>query len=111
MRGAYKMLTIRGISLYIHWTFLLLIGWVLIVNTAAGNNVEQLTWSVIFLLAAFACITLRELCQAAMAARFEINAKDIVLLPIGGIASIEKFPDNPRQELAISIAGPLVNIV
>jgi hypothetical protein len=38
MRGAYKMLTIRGISLYIHWTFLLLIGWVLIVNEATGNN-------------------------------------------------------------------------
>ena len=110
MRGAYKMLTIRGISLYIHWTFLLLIGWVLIVNAAAGNNVEQLSWSLMFLLAVFACITLHELGHATMAGRFGINAKEIVLLPIGGIASIEKFPDNPRQELAISIAGPLVNI-
>lgn len=70
MRGSYKMLTIRGISLYIHWTFLLLIGWVLIVNTAAGNNVEQLTWSVIFLLAVFACITLHEFGHAAMAMIF-----------------------------------------
>lgn len=111
MSGSYKLLTIRGISLHIHWTFLLLVGWVLIVNATAGNNVEQLTWSLLFLAAVFACITLHELGHATMAARFGINAKEIVLLPIGGIASIEKFPDNPRQELAISMAGPLVNIV
>jgi Zn-dependent protease len=110
MRGSYKILAIRGISLHLHWTFLLLIGWVLLVNAAAGNNVEQLTWSLLFLAAVFACITLHELGHAMMAARFGIKAKDIVLLPIGGIASIEKFPDNPRQELAISIAGPLVNL-
>jgi Zn-dependent protease len=110
MRGSYKILTIRGISLHIHWTFLLLIGWVLIVNAAAGNNVEQLTWSLLFLAAVFACITLHELGHAMMAARFGIKAKDIILLPVGGIASIEKFPDNPKQELAISIAGPLVNL-
>jgi Zn-dependent protease len=110
MRGSYKILNIRGISLHIHWTFLLLIGWVLLVNVNAGNNVEQISWSVLFLLAVFACITLHELGHALMAARFGIQAKEIVLLPIGGIASIEKFPDNPRQELAISIAGPLVNI-
>jgi len=110
MRGSYKILTIRGISIQIHWTFLLLIGWVILVNANAGNNVEQLSWSLIFLLAVFVCITLHELGHALMAARFGIQAKEIVLLPIGGIASIEKFPDNPRQELAISIAGPLVNI-
>jgi Zn-dependent protease len=110
MRGSYKILNIRGISLHVHWTFLLLIGWVLLVNAAAGNDVNQLSWSVLFLLAVFACITLHEFGHAVVAARFGIQAKEIVLLPIGGIASIEKFPDNPRQELAISIAGPLVNI-
>jgi Zn-dependent protease/predicted transcriptional regulator len=111
MRGSYKILNIRGISLYIHWTFLFLIGWVILINANTGNNVEQITWSLIFLLAVFACITLHELGHALMAARFGIKAKEIVLLPIGGIASIEKFPDNPSQELSISIAGPMVNIV
>jgi len=111
MRGSYKILTIRGISIDIHWTFLLLVGWVILVNTSAGNNVEQISWSLIFLLAVFACIALHELGHALVAARFGIQAKQIVLLPIGGIASIEKFPDNPRQELAISVAGPLVNII
>lgn len=110
MRGSYKVLTIRGISINIHWTFLLLIGWVLLVNTAAGNDINQLSWSLLFLMAVFVCITLHELGHALVAGRFGIQAKEIVLLPIGGIASIEKFPDNPRQELAISIAGPLVNL-
>jgi Zn-dependent proteases len=110
MRGAFKTLTIRGISLYVHWTFFLLFGWVLLVNANTGNNFEQLGWSLLFIIAVFACVTLHEFGHAMMARRFGINAKNIVLLPIGGIASIEKFPDNPRQELAISIAGPLVNI-
>ena len=111
MRGTYKLLSIRGINISVHWTFLLLIGWVLLVNAERGNNIEYLTWSVLFILAVFACVTLHELGHALMAARFGINAKNIVLLPIGGIASIEKFPENPRQELAISIAGPVVNII
>ncbi len=110
MRGSYKILSIRGISIHIHWTFLLLVGWVILANASTGNNIEQITWSLLFLLAVFACITLHELGHALMAARFGIQAKEIVLLPIGGIASIEKFPENPGQELAISIAGPLVNV-
>jgi Zn-dependent protease len=110
MRGSYKILTIRGISLHVHWTFVLLIGWVLLVNAGAGNDINQISWSVLFLLAVFVCITLHEFGHALVAGRFGIQAKEIVLLPIGGIASIEKFPDNPRQELAISIAGPLVNL-
>jgi Zn-dependent protease len=111
MRGASKILSIRGISIYVHWTFLLLFGWVLLINGASGNNIEQLTWSLLFIGAVFACITLHELGHALMAGRFGIKAKNIILLPIGGIASIEKFPDNPRQELLISLAGPMVNII
>jgi Zn-dependent protease/predicted transcriptional regulator len=111
MRGAYQIISIRGIKINIHWTFLLLFVWVLLINANAGNNVEQMSWSILFLLAVFACITLHELGHALTAARFGIKAKEIMLLPIGGIASIEKFPENPRQELAISIAGPLVNLV
>lgn len=111
MRGAYKILRIRGISIHIHWTFLLLLGWVLLVNANAKNNIEQLLWSLLFLTAVFACVTLHELGHAMVASRFGIDAKEIVLLPVGGIASIDKFPANPRQELAISIAGPIVNCI
>lgn len=111
MKGSWKLLTFKGVSLYVHWTFWFLFGWVMIENARTGNNVEQLGWSILFLVLVFACVALHEFGHALMAARFNIKARNIILLPIGGIASIEKFPDNPKQELSISIAGPLVNIV
>ena len=111
MKGAFRIIKIKGISLYIHWTFLLLFGWIALVNARTGNNVEQLSWSLFFICAVFACVALHEFGHAFVASLFGIKAKNIVLLPIGGVASIEKFPDNPAQELAISIAGPLVNIL
>ena len=110
MRGAFTIISFRGLNLSIHWTFLLIIGWLIMVNVRSGNNVEQLVWSLLFVLGILVCVLLHELGHALMAARFGINAKNIVLLPIGGIASIERFPGNPRQEISISIAGPLVNI-
>ena len=111
MKGVFRIIKIKGISLYIHWTFLLLFGWIALVNAQSGNNVEQLFWSLLFICAVFACVALHEFGHAFVASLFGIKAKSIVLLPIGGVASIEKFPDNPVQELAISIAGPLVNIL
>jgi len=110
MRGAIRIISIKGIKILVHWTFLLLVGWVALANARWGGSIEQLFWSILFIAAVFACVTLHELGHALTAARFGIKAKNIVLLPIGGIASIEKFPDNPRQELSISIAGPLVSI-
>ena len=110
MKGAFRISGVKGINIYIHWTFLFLLGWVLLVNAQLGNDIIKLSWSLFFVSVVFACIALHELGHALMAARFGIKAKNIVLLPIGGIASIEKFPENPRQELAISIAGPLVSV-
>lgn len=110
MRGSFKIMEIRGINVSIHWTFLFLVGWIVLVNTRMGNSVPELAWSLFFLAAVFACIALHELGHALMASRYGIQAKNVVLLPIGGIASIEKFPGNPKQELMISLAGPVVNI-
>jgi Zn-dependent protease/predicted transcriptional regulator len=110
MRGAFRIVTFRRINLFVHWTFLFVIGWVTLVNTRLENNIEQLVWSSLFVLGVFVCVVLHEFGHALVAARYGIKSKDIVLLPIGGIASIEKFPGNPKQEIAISIAGPLINI-
>lgn len=111
MKGAFKIATIKGIRLYVHWTFLLIVGWIMVAGAAQGNNLVQLLWSLLFLLSVFACITLHEFGHAMVAARFGIMAKDITLLPIGGMANIEKFPESPAQELAISAAGPIVSLV
>jgi Zn-dependent protease/predicted transcriptional regulator len=111
MRGSFKIISFRGINLFIHWTFLFVFAWMILVNTRLGSNIEQIVWSLLFIIGVFACVTLHEFGHALVASWFGIEAKEIFLLPIGGIASIEKFPGNPRQEIAISIAGPLVNII
>lgn len=90
---------------------MLLVGWVILATIRYAGDTRQIAWSVFFIVAAVACVTLHEFGHAFVAYLFGIRAKDIILLPVGGTASIEKFPDNPVQELAISLAGPLMNVI
>jgi Zn-dependent protease/predicted transcriptional regulator len=109
MKSSLKLITIRGISVYIHFTFYFLVLWLLVIDIASGMKLSQVLWSMLFLVAIFVCITLHEYGHAIVASQFGINARKITLYPIGGIASLEKLPDHPKQELLISIAGPAVS--
>ena len=55
-------------------------------------------------------MTLHELGHALVAQRFGIKVEDITLLPFGGLARLRTIPREPKKELAIAIAGPLVNV-
>lgn len=99
------------IDVYIHWTFWILIIWIFLMHFRAGNGVEQALIAAGFIFALFACVVAHEFGHALTARRYGITTKDITLYPIGGVASLEKMPDNPRQELLVAIAGPVVNIV
>jgi Zn-dependent protease len=103
------MVTIKGITVYLHFTFLIFVAWLFILYVVSGMNGTQLLWSLGFLFSIFISIILHEYGHALVAAQFGINAKKITLYPIGGIASIEKLPENPKQELLISGAGPVVS--
>jgi Zn-dependent protease/predicted transcriptional regulator len=109
MKGSIKLFGIKGVSISVHFTFLFLIGWAAVMNIYSGLRVDQMLWSLLFLSAIFFSLVLHELGHALVAAQFGINAKWITFYPIGGIASIDKLPENPGQELTISLAGPFTS--
>lgn len=111
MRWSFKIGRFAGIDLYVHATFLLLILWVLAVHWLRFKTLEGAGSGLISVLAVFACVVLHEFGHALTARHYGIATKDITLLPIGGVSRFEKLPEKPSQELAVSIAGPIVNVL
>jgi Zn-dependent protease len=111
MRGSVKIATVAGIPVRIHWTFLLLIGYIFISNYMAGKTSDQILWSLIFILSVFFTVFLHELGHARAARLYGIHTLDITILPIGGVARLTEIPSKPVQEIVVSVAGPLVNVV
>src|SRR5213595_1660178 len=110
MSWSLPIFRIAGIQLRIHITFLLLIAWLAFGYYAQGGSAVA-AGRVIFVLLLFLCVVLHEFGHAFAAKAFGINTPDITLLPIGGVARLERMPEEPVQELIIAVAGPLVNVV
>lgn len=100
-----------GIGVYVHATFLLLVAWFGLAALAAGQGLRGAGASVLFVGAVFLMVVLHELGHALVARRFGIRTRAITLLPIGGMASLERQPDRPGHELLVAVAGPMVNVV
>lgn len=101
----WKVGRVFDIDVSLHWTLLLLIAFTGVSAPPGGG-----LGSVLLISALFGCVLLHELGHSLAARQFGINTTSIVLLPIGGIASLERMPRKPVQELWIAIAGPLVNV-
>ena len=101
---------IAGTDIRLHFTFLLFLVWIGLADYLQGGPAAALD-SIAFILLVFLCVTLHEFGHIAMARRFGIRTPQVILSPIGGIASLERMPEKPRQELLVALAGPLVNVV
>ncbi|HEX5410557.1 MAG TPA: site-2 protease family protein [Terriglobia bacterium] len=110
MRWSWKIGEVAGIGLYVHATFWLLIAFVLFLNWSDGRGLLTALYGAGFILVIFGCIILHELGHAAAARHFGVRTRDITLLPIGGLARLERMPDDPVQELWVALAGPAVNL-
>ena len=97
---------ILGIEVSLHWTLFLLVAW-----TALRAPVGGAMASAAFISAVFACVLAHEFGHALAARQFGIGTNGITLYPIGGVATLERMPREPLQELWVAIAGPLVNVV
>lgn len=111
MRWSFRLMKVAGIGLYIHVTFFILLIWIGAMYYLPRHNLSDAFYGLAFVVALFAIIVLHELGHALTARRFGIRTRDITLLPIGGVARLERMPEDPRQELAVALAGPAVNVV
>jgi Zn-dependent protease/CBS domain-containing protein len=110
-RWSFRLGTILGIELDVHATFVLLLAWIVVSHLAQGHGIEMALAGLALVSSVFAIVVLHELGHALMAKHFGIRTRNILLLPIGGVSSLERIPDKPSEELLVAIAGPAVNIV
>ncbi|AWM31715.1 site-2 protease family protein [Hymenobacter nivis] len=111
MKNSLLIGRLAGIRIFLHWTFLLLLSFIVLAEVRRGSSTGTVLASAGFVLALFACVVLHELGHSLMARRFGIGTRSITLLPIGGITAPERIPEKPRQELLVALAGPTLNVL
>ena len=110
MAWSWKLARIAGIDVYIHVTFLMVVAWIALLHWNESQSVGAVVEGVAFILSLFACVVLHEFGHALTAGRYGIRTRDITLLPIGGLARLDRMPEEPIQELWVALAGPAVNV-
>ena len=111
MIRSLKITTVAGIGLYLHWTLLAVAAFLLAPALLSFRENPLALGQVFFFGAIFSCVALHELDHALAARRYGVGTRRITLLPIGGIAELERLPESPKAELWIALSGPLVNLV
>jgi len=102
--------SVAGTVIRVHVTFLLFLAWIFGVEYISGG--AEVAWNgLLFIVLLFLCVLLHEFGHIFTARGFGVRTPDVILLPIGGVARLERIPEQPSEEFLIAIAGPAVNVV
>lgn len=110
-KSAIRLGHLAGIPLFLHWSFLLVPAYVLISGYLMGRPAFGIAADMTLVTVIFGCVVLHELGHALAARRYGVATRDIILMPIGGVARLERIPRQPMQELVVALAGPAVNLL
>ena len=111
MGGSFTIARFSGIEVRVHWTFLLLLAFFAFIGYQASGSVVGALTATAVIVALFICVLLHEFGHSLVAQRLGIEIHSITLLPIGGVSNLESLPEKPSDEVKITLAGPLVNVV
>jgi len=112
MNRAFRLGTFREIDIKVHITFPLILAWAAFQFGIAGRGgVGGAIMGMLAILILFLIVLLHELGHSIAAQWYDVSVKEIVLLPIGGVARLARIPEDPKQEFVIAGAGPLVNVI
>ena len=109
MSWSFRLGRLLGIDVYVHFTFFLLLAFIVIAQYLQTKSMASALLELVFICSIFATVVLHEFGHALTARLFGVKTRDITLLPIGGIARLERIPEHPGQEFLIAVAGPAVN--
>lgn len=109
MTWSFKLVRLLGVDVKVHFTFLLVLLFIGLDGYRTGGAAAAIH-TVGLTLSVFTCVVLHEYGHILTARQFGIRTRDVVLLPIGGLARLERLPERPREEFLIAIAGPAVNL-
>jgi Zn-dependent protease len=111
MGNSIRLFRVKGIDIRVHITFPLILVWAAIqFGWLNGLGMDGAIFGIIVTLLLFSIVVLHELGHSIAALNYGVPVKQIVLLPIGGVAQLARMPEKPVQEFVIAIAGPLVNV-
>ena len=111
MGGSFKIGRFSGIDVKVHWTFWLLLAFFAFLGYQTSGSLLGALTDTVTIVALFICVLLHEFGHSLVAQRLGLEIHSITLLPLGGVSNLESLPEKPSDEVKITLAGPLVNVV
>lgn len=108
---SFKIAQVSGIPVKLHWSFILIVLLLIYMSVFKDLSFPKLFSFCLLFALLFACVLLHELGHVLAARWLNIEARDIILSPVGGLARIEAMEDFPKKEILVALAGPMVNFI